>query len=113
MFERTFQREATRGKERTKAPYKAMGTPVPLECDLERCSLESTRNHLDSVESSDSPPARDGVTQNGAEGNPVKEGDSHPSPTSQSPVPIHEKRLWGRSFSVAGIPNGTYHKPSS
>lgn len=87
MFESTFQREATHRKERTKPPRKAMGTPVPLECDLERCSLESTRNHLDSVESSDSPPARDGVTQNGAEGNAGKEGDSHRLPPPRALCP--------------------------
>lgn len=88
MFEITFQGEATHRKERTKAPSKAMGTPVPLECDLDRCSLESTRKHLDSLESSDSPPpARDGVTQNGAEGNPEKEGDSHRLPPPRALCP--------------------------
>lgn len=93
MSESTFQREATHRKERTKPPRRAMSTPVPLECDLERCPSESTRNHLDSVESSASPPARAEVTQNGAEGSPGKEGGSHRLPPPRA-CAHHEKRLW-------------------
>ena len=71
---------------------KAMGAPVPPDWDLERCSLETTRKHLDSLESSDSPPASAGDTQNGVERNPVEEGDSYIAPTSKSPGLVAENR---------------------
>lgn len=62
--------------ERELTSTQAYDTPVPWERDLERCSLERRRHHLGSLESSNSPSARGGVTQKGAGGSPVKEGAS-------------------------------------
>lgn len=66
VFESPFQRKeklpwSTREKgkrnreEKSQPPLKAMGAPVPPEWDLEKCSSESTRKHLDSLNFSNSP----------------------------------------------------------
>lgn len=59
-----------------------MGGPAPQERGLERRSLESIRNYLDSLDFLVlSPPQGFGKTRTGPKINPVKDGDSQTSPT--------------------------------
>lgn len=103
-FEIPFQREAapsqlegegkgTEKEERDVSPHSQLWVHLLL-CSgtwRDRCSLESTRKHLDSLASSDAPPARAGGTQNRSERNLVEEV-THTSPTSKNPMPCNKNR---------------------